>query len=64
MSIVGHDVCEVFFNKVGGMIWNERIYDGCDIVVGNDGELARIVKFVVDPKDPSFNRAHKKQTQI
>lgn len=63
MSIVGHDVCEVFFNKIGGMIWNERIYYGCDIV-GNDGELARIVKLVVDPKDPSFNRAHKKQTHI
>jgi hypothetical protein len=45
------------------MIQNERTYDGCDLV-GSVGALAIIVEFEVDPKDPSFNKAFKKQTQI
>ena len=60
---VGSDVCEVFFRKVGGLIQNERKYEGCDLV-GRVGASARIVEYEVDPKDPSFNKAHKKQTHV
>ena len=45
------------------MIQNERTYDGCDLV-GSGGALAIIVEIEVDPKDPNFNKAHEKQTQI
>ena len=63
VSLVGSYVCEIFFTKVGGMLHNERSYDGCDLVE-SVGALARIVKFEADPKGPCYSRAHKKHIHI
>ncbi len=52
-SIVGSDVCELFFSKVWGMVQNEKTYDGRDLVE-SVGTLARIIEFEVDPKGPSL----------
>ena len=38
----------------------KRTYNGCDLI-RSIGALARIAKFKVDPKDPSFNKAYKKR---
>jgi hypothetical protein len=62
-GLLGSDVCEIFFSKVGGMISNERNYDGIDLVE-SAGALARIAEFEADPTGPRFLRAHKKQTHI
>ena len=62
-GLFGLDVCEKKFSKVGGMISNERSYDGIDLVE-SAGALARIAKFEADPTGPRFVRAHKKQTHI
>ena len=59
LSIVGFDVFEVFFSKVGGLIQNERTYGGC-VLVESVGTLARIAKLEVDPKGQSFNKDHNK----
>lgn len=61
--LVGSDVCEIFYRKVGGMLQNERSYDGC-ASVERVGALARIAEFEVDLKGPCYSRAHKKQTHI
>ena len=59
MSLTGSDACKIFFSKVGGMIQNERNYDGCDLIEGAD-IVARIAEFEENPKGPQFDRAHKK----
>ena len=53
-------ICGVFFDEVGEMIWNKRTYNGCDLV-GSGGVLIKIAEFEVDPKNPSFNKAHQKK---
>jgi hypothetical protein len=63
LSLTGSDACKIFFSKVGGMIENERNYDGCDLVE-SAGAIARIAEFEANPKGPQFARAHKIQTHI
>ena len=63
LSLTCSDACEIFFSKVGGMIQNERNYDGCDLVE-SAGAIARIAEFEANPEGPQFARAHKKQIHI
>lgn len=63
LILVGSNVCEMFYSKVGGMLQNERSYDGCasvEIV----GALARIVEFEFELKGPCYSRAHKKNSHL
>ena len=62
-GLLESDVCEFFSNKVGGMISNEKNYDGIDLVESARA-LARIAEFEADPIGPCFGRAHKKQTHM
>ena len=61
LSLTGSDAYEIFFSKVGGMIHNERNYDGCDLVE-SAGAISHIAEFEANPKRPQFAQAHKKQT--
>lgn len=53
LGLVGSNVCEIYFSKVGGMIKNERNYDGCDLVE-SIGAVTRIAEFEADPTGSSY----------
>lgn len=62
LSSTGSDACENFFSKVGGMVSNERCYDGCDLL-SSAGALNRISEFQAG-SNLSFPAAHSKQENI
>ena len=58
LSCTGSDACENFFSKVGGMVRNERCYDGFDLL-SSTGALNRIAEFQAGPI-LKFPAAHSK----
>ncbi|MCO5575578.1 hypothetical protein L7F22_029380 [Adiantum nelumboides] len=58
----GSDVCEHFFSKVGGMIRNERCYDGVDLL-SSAGALNRLAE-IQSSSILVFSVAHSKQESI
>lgn len=63
LHLTGSDAAEIFFNKIGSMVGQERTYDLMDML-HSIGILNRKAHFECKEEGLSFTRAHKKQEHI
>ena len=63
LHLIGSDVCEKFFSKVGGMVGAERAYDFTNLLHAV-GTLNRVVEEEQNPQGIHFKKYHNKQENI